>query len=110
MTPQPGAITRTDGELLDRLSGITAFAGHQLGDVTQAELSQKGASVKQGGVFGSVESVKAVSDLFAPMTGTAIKVNAAPADEPELLNDDPYVGGMNDPDLARGTKTSWPRS
>lgn len=73
--------------------GIMAFAVHQLGDVTQVELPQKGASVKQGGVFGSVESVKAVSDLFAPMTGTVIEVNAALADKPELLNDDPYVGG-----------------
>ena len=73
--------------------GITRFAVDQLGDVTQVELPKEGEMVKQGEVFGSVESVKAVSDLFAPVTGRVVKVNSPLADSPEYVNEDPYDEG-----------------
>lgn len=73
--------------------GITRFAVDQLGDVTQVELPKEGESVKQGMVFGSVESVKAVSDLFAPLTGKVSKVNSPLGDSPEYVNEDPYDEG-----------------
>ena len=73
--------------------GITQFAVEQLGDVTQVDLPREGESVKQGDVFGSVESVKAVSDLFAPLTGKVIKVNTPLGDSPEYVNEDPYDQG-----------------
>jgi glycine cleavage system H protein len=65
------------------LIGITAFAVESLGDVTQVELPKAGETVTQGKVFGSVESVKAVSDLFAPVSGRVVEVNTALADSPE---------------------------
>ena len=73
--------------------GISRFAVEQLGDVTQVELPKKGAGVTLGAVFGSVESVKAVSDLFAPLSGKVVKVNTALSSSPEHLNDDPYQLG-----------------
>ena len=73
--------------------GISRFAVDQLGDVTQVELPKEGESLKQAEVFGSVESVKAVSDLFAPVTGKVIKVNSPLADSPEYVNEDPYDEG-----------------
>jgi glycine cleavage system H protein len=73
--------------------GISRFAVDQLGDVTQVELPKEGESVKQAEVFGSVESVKAVSDLFAPFTGKVVKVNSPLADSPEYVNEDPYDEG-----------------
>jgi glycine cleavage system H protein len=73
--------------------GITRFAVEQLGDVTQVELPKEGETVKQGEVFGSVESVKAVSDLFAPVSGKVLKVNSPLADSPEYVNEDPYDEG-----------------
>jgi len=73
--------------------GITQFAVEQLGDVTQVDLPREGESVKQGQVFGSVESVKAVSDLFAPLTGKVLKVNTPLGDSPEYVNEDPYDQG-----------------
>jgi len=73
--------------------GITRFAVDQLGDVTQVELPKEGETVKQGEVFGSVESVKAVSDLFAPISGKVLKVNSPLADSPEYVNEDPYDEG-----------------
>ncbi|MDX2019314.1 MAG: glycine cleavage system protein GcvH [Deltaproteobacteria bacterium] len=73
--------------------GITQFAVEQLGDVTQVDLPREGESVKQGEVFGSVESVKAVSDLFAPLTGKVVKVNTPLGDSPEYVNEDPYDQG-----------------
>jgi glycine cleavage system H protein len=56
--------------------GVTRYAVEQLGDVTQVDLPKEGEQVKQAEVFGSVESVKAVSDLFAPVTGKVVKVNS----------------------------------
>jgi glycine cleavage system H protein len=73
--------------------GITRFAVDQLGDVTQVELPKEGETVKQSEVFGSVESVKAVSDLFAPISGKILKVNSPLSDSPEYVNEDPYDEG-----------------
>ena len=73
--------------------GITAFAQAELGDVVFVELPKTGAKVSQGQSFGVVESVKAVSDLFAPMSGEVVEVNAALSKAPETVNQDPYVQG-----------------
>lgn len=73
--------------------GITQFAVDQLGDVTQLELPREGESVKKDEVFGTVESVKAVSDLFAPVTGKVVKVNTPLHDTPEAVNQEPYDEG-----------------
>jgi glycine cleavage system H protein len=73
--------------------GITRFAVDQLGDVTQVDLPKEGETVKQAEVFGSVESVKAVSDLFAPVSGKVVKANSPLADSPEYVNEDPYDEG-----------------
>jgi glycine cleavage system H protein len=73
--------------------GVTRYAVEQLGDVTQVDLPKEGESVKQAEVFVSVESVKAVSDQFAPVTGKIVKVNSPLADSPEYVNEDPYDEG-----------------
>jgi len=73
--------------------GVTQFAVDQLGDVTQVELPREGEALKQGEAFGTVESVKAVSDLFAPITGKVVKVNTPLQDSPEYVSEDPYDGG-----------------
>lgn len=73
--------------------GVTRFAVEQLGDVTQLELPREGESVKKDEVFGTIESVKAVSDLFAPVSGVVSKVNTPLHDTPELVNEDPYDDG-----------------
>ncbi len=73
--------------------GITQFAVDQLGDVTQLELPREGESVKKDEVFGTIESVKAVSDLFAPVTGKVVKVNSPLHDTPEAVNQEPYDEG-----------------
>lgn len=83
---------KTGGQKIATI-GISRFAVDQLGDVTQVELPKEGESVKQAEVFGSVESVKAVSDLFAPFTGKIVKVNSPLADSPEYVNEDPYDEG-----------------
>jgi glycine cleavage system H protein len=81
-----------DGQRLVTV-GITRFAVDHLGDVTQVDLPKEGEAVRQAQVFGSVESVKAVSDLFAPVSGTVVKVNTRLATSPEAVNDDPYAQG-----------------
>lgn len=73
--------------------GITAFAIDQLGDIVFLELPEEGDEVVQGEKFGTIESVKAVEDLKAPVTGTVVAVNSAMVDAPENLADDPYVDG-----------------
>jgi glycine cleavage system H protein len=73
--------------------GISAFAIDQLGDIVFIELPDAGSAVTQGETFGSVESVKAVEDLYSPVTGTVIESNTAIADTPEQLADDPYGNG-----------------
>jgi glycine cleavage system H protein len=70
--------------------GITDYAQHQLGDVVFLELPEVGRSLKAGEVFGTVESVKAVSELYAPVAGEVLEVNAALADKPETINLDPH--------------------
>ena len=73
--------------------GITDFAQEELGEVLFLELPQVGRSVTAGEPFGVVESVKAVSDLFAPVSGTVAEVNARLDDEPERVNSEPYGDG-----------------
>jgi glycine cleavage system H protein len=73
--------------------GITDYAQEQLGDVVFVELPKVGATVAQHKGFGVVESVKAVSDLFAPVSGTVAEVNAELSGHPEVVNQDPYGRG-----------------
>ena len=73
--------------------GITDFAQDQLTDVVYVELPPIGKAVKQGEPIGTVESVKAVSEIFAPISGTVVDVNKALVDKPELVNKDPYDDG-----------------
>jgi len=73
--------------------GITDFAQDQLTDVVYVELPPIGKTVKQGEPIGTVESVKAVSEIFAPISGTVVEVNKALVDKPELVNKDPYGDG-----------------
>jgi glycine cleavage system H protein len=73
--------------------GITRFAVEQLGDITQVDLPKEGESITKDQVFGTVESVKAVSDLFAPCSGKVVKVNDPLSDSPENVNEEPYDEG-----------------
>jgi glycine cleavage system H protein len=73
--------------------GVTEFAQEQLGEVVYVELPEEGAKVNQGESFGVVESVKAASDLYAPVSGTVIEVNASLLEDPSSLNDDPMNDG-----------------
>ena len=73
--------------------GITWTAQDALGDIVYLELPAVGAQVTAGSVIGEVESTKSVSELFSPVTGTVVEVNAAAVDSPELLNSDPYGAG-----------------
>jgi glycine cleavage system H protein len=73
--------------------GITDYAQKELGDVVFVELPQVGAQLEAGDELGSIESVKAVSELFAPVTGEVVEVNEALAEKPELVNTDPYGDG-----------------
>jgi glycine cleavage system H protein len=82
---------RLDGD--EAVVGITEFAAHQLGDVVFVELPAVGRSLTQHATFGVVESVKAVSDLFAPVGGDVVAVNDALGGQPELVNSDPYGEG-----------------
>ncbi len=82
---------RVDGD--NATIGITAYAAGQLGDIVFVELPDPGRSVDQFATFGVVESVKAVSDLFAPVSGIVVDTNEALRDRPELVNSDPYGDG-----------------
>ena len=73
--------------------GITDFAQDALGDVVFVDLPEIGAAVEAGGAMGEVESTKSVSELFAPVSGTIVAVNAECIDAPERINTDPYGGG-----------------
>jgi glycine cleavage system H protein len=73
--------------------GITDFAQDQLGDVVYVELPDVGDPVKKGESFGVVESTKAVSELFSPVTGKVVEVNDPLSDAPETINEDPYEEG-----------------
>ncbi len=82
---------RLDGD--EGTVGITDFAQEQLGDVVYVELPEAGTQLVQGDTFGSVESVKAVSDLFAPVSGEVLERNESLLDAPELVNTSPYGDG-----------------
>ncbi len=73
--------------------GVTDYAQGELGDVVYVALPAQGVSLTQFETFGEIESVKSVSDLFAPVGGTVTEVNSALEDHPELVNDDPYGEG-----------------
>jgi glycine cleavage system H protein len=74
--------------------GITDYAQQQLGDVVYLELPDVGARLKQGQSFGTIESVKAVSELYSPVTGEVIEINTALKDKPETVNTDPHGSWM----------------
>ena len=74
--------------------GITDYAQQQLGDVVYVELPEIGARLKQGQSFGTIESVKAVSELYSPVTGEVVEINAALKDKPETVNKDPHGSWM----------------
>jgi glycine cleavage system H protein len=82
---------RPEGELF--VVGISDYAQDQLGDIVFVELPAKGTQLKKGDEFGSVESVKAVSELFMPMGGEVVALNADVEDSPELVASAPYAGG-----------------
>src|SRR5512139_1157862 len=73
--------------------GITAHAVEQLGEVTLVDLPAPGTKVQAGERFGDIESVKAVSELFSPVSGEVVEINGALEDSPEHVNDGPYEGG-----------------
>ena len=73
--------------------GITDFAQGELGDIVFVEIEEVGFSFSQDDVFGTVEAVKTVSELFAPVDGEVVEINEALEDEPELVNTDPYDAG-----------------
>lgn len=73
--------------------GITDFAQKELGDIVYVEINTEGEEVNQGSVFGTVEAVKTVSDLFMPISGKILEFNEELEDEPELVNNEPYEGG-----------------
>ena len=82
---------RTEGDTAT--IGVTDHAQEELGDIVFVELPEEGAAFDAGDAFGTVESVKAVSDLYAPVGGEVVEVNEALNDTPEMINDDPYGDG-----------------
>jgi glycine cleavage system H protein len=84
---------QTDGGAASKV-GITDYAQKQLGDVVYLELPQVGRSLKKGEVFGTIESVKAVSELYSPVDGEVAEVNSALAQNPEAVNKDPHGSWM----------------
>lgn len=84
-------FVRLDGDVAT--IGVSAFAVDQLGDIVFLELPEVGATLTRGDSFGTVESVKAVSDLYAPLDGEVLERNEAALEAPELLNEDPYERG-----------------
>ena len=82
---------RVDGE--EATFGITWYAQDQLGEVVFFEVPKVGATVSKDDPYAEVESVKAVSDVIAPLSGEIVAVNEALADKPEVINDDPYGDG-----------------
>jgi glycine cleavage system H protein len=75
------------------LVGITDFAQSELGDIVFVEIETEGEELGANDIFGTIEAVKTVSDLFLPVAGKVLAVNPALADEPELVNNDPYENG-----------------
>ena len=97
---------RVEGE--EAVLGITWFAGDALGELVHFEPPEVGSSVTRGQSYGEVESVKAVSDVVAPLSGEVLEVNQAVVDAPETVNEDPYGTGwlirirLSDPNEAGG--------
>lgn len=73
--------------------GITDYAQGELGDIVYIELPTIGDTVKKGEAFGNIEAVKAVSDLYSPVSGEVVEINETLAEKPETINSDPYKGG-----------------
>ena len=96
----PAALKYTkDHEWIDSAGdrgkvGITDYAQQQLGDVVYLDLPEVGAKLKAGQSFGTIESVKAVSELYAPVSGEVVEVNLALKEKPELVNKDPHGSWM----------------
>lgn len=82
---------RVEGDIA--FIGITEFAQHELGDIVYVDINTVGNEVAEGEVFGTVEAVKTVSDLFMPVSGTILEVNAALDANPEMVNQAPYTDG-----------------
>ena len=101
---------RVEGDLAT--IGITDYAQDQLGDVVYIELPEVGRTLQQEETFGSIESVKAVSELLAPVSGEVVEVNEELLDTPETVNEDPYSAGwmiivrMDDPGEVRDLLTA----
>ncbi|MCS7223196.1 MAG: glycine cleavage system protein GcvH [Armatimonadetes bacterium] len=101
---------RQDGDIL--IVGITDFAQSELGDVTYLELPPVGKWVEAGQPFGVIESIKADADLYAPVSGTVVRINESLATSPEKVNLDPYGEGwiiairMDQPDQLRSLMTA----
>ena len=85
-------VSQEEGDQIATV-GISAFAVEQLTDLVYLELTDVGTALAPGDEFGEVESVKAVSSLYSPVTGEIVEVNTGLADQLETLNDDPYAGG-----------------
>ncbi len=100
---------RVEGDTV--VAGITDFAQGELGDIVCVEIETEGETLEKGAVFGTVEAVKTVSDLFMPVSGEIAEINAGLADKPELVNQDPYGEGwmivirMSDPSEAEALLT-----
>jgi glycine cleavage system H protein len=82
---------RTEGD--DGVIGITAYAAGELGDIVFVELPAVGTRLEARQTFGVIESVKTASDLYSPLGGEVVAINEALADQPELVNEDPYGAG-----------------
>ena len=97
---------RVEGD--EAVIGITDFAQRELGDIVYVEVESVGQAMAEGAVFGTVEAVKTVSDLFLPLSGTILELNPKLASNPELVNSDPYGDGwmvrlrLDDPAAASG--------
>ncbi|MGH7546707.1 MAG: glycine cleavage system protein GcvH [Gemmatimonadales bacterium] len=85
-------VTRTDDDAIAQI-GITDYAQGELGDVVYVELPKVGATLRRKDVFGTIEAVKAVSELYSPLTGTVTEVNTALESDPAVVNRDPYGDG-----------------
>jgi glycine cleavage system H protein len=111
MASYPPALKYTkDHEWIDLAGdsgkiGITDYAQLQLGDVVYVELPEVGAKLKQGQSFGTIESVKAVSELYSPVTGEVTAVNTDLKDKPEIVNKDPHGSWMIVIKLANTSET-----
>jgi glycine cleavage system H protein len=82
---------KVDGDVA--FIGITDFAQKELGDIVFVDIPSSGKEIKQNDIFGTVEAVKTVSDLFIPITGTVLEINPLIDSKPELVNSDPYGDG-----------------